>query len=99
MVQLVLTLTICGLLAPRAGALAHGTPEPASQQVRAAQTVTEPAGTASHDEPFRITRQTDIRLDGNPCAYEQIPPGAAVTFAEVGPDRRAVLRLHFRSPN
>jgi hypothetical protein len=57
----------------------------------------EPVGTATHDEPFRITRQTDIRLDGNPCSHEQIPPGAAVTFAEVRSDRRTVLRLHFRS--
>jgi hypothetical protein len=44
-----------------------------------------------------VTRDTEIRLDGNPCCYEQVPANAVITFAEVEADRQTLLCIHYRS--
>jgi hypothetical protein len=44
-----------------------------------------------------ITAETVILLDGQPCRYEQVPPDAVITFAEVDSDQETVLRIHYRS--
>jgi hypothetical protein len=49
-------------------------------------------------EPLVITNQTQVRLDGNPCRWQEVPREAIITGAEVSPDRKTILRIHFRSP-
>jgi hypothetical protein len=45
-----------------------------------------------------LTARTEVRLDGRPCRYADVPAGAAITAAEAGPDRKTLVRIHFRSP-
>jgi hypothetical protein len=49
-------------------------------------------------ERLIISRDTEIRLDGCLCSYEQVPASAVITFAEVDSDRQTVLRIYYRSP-
>jgi hypothetical protein len=44
-----------------------------------------------------INQQTEIRLNGRGCRYEDIPANASVNLLEVGADRRTVLRIHFQT--
>jgi hypothetical protein len=47
--------------------------------------------------PFILTETTEVLLDGRPCKYRDVPPQAEITRLEVGPDRRTVLRIFFRT--
>jgi hypothetical protein len=85
MLPLLLALTFVGDVFPAKAA--------APTKVQAE--LTSPSSTAQR---LVITRQSDVRLDGRPCRYEQVPANAVITFAEVGPDRQTVLRIHFRRP-
>jgi hypothetical protein len=44
-----------------------------------------------------ITRETEIRLDGRLCSYEQVPATAVITFAEVEADLQTAVCIHYRS--
>jgi hypothetical protein len=46
---------------------------------------------------YAVTERTEILLDGKPCRYEDVPEQARITKMEVAPDRKTVLRIHFRS--
>ena len=46
---------------------------------------------------FKVTEQTEILLDGKACRYEDVPQQATVLRMEVAPDRKTVLRIHFRT--
>ncbi len=52
---------------------------------------------AERNHRLRITAATEVFLDGTLCPYEDVPAGAAIIFAEVGPDRQTLLRVSFRS--
>jgi hypothetical protein len=103
MIRLVITMMLAWGLLPQIGfADSPGTPAPSRQT-----TLTPGGGQADNqgpcsgnraETPFVITNETEIRLDGRPCLYAEVPAGAAVTAAEVAADRRTVLRIHFRSP-
>jgi hypothetical protein len=103
LVRLLLPLTVALCLLPARGtAQSPRNPAP-SPEKKAQQSRTAPAragrGPAGYlREPLLITPETDVRLDGKPCPYAQIPDGAVVTAAEVAADRHTVLRVHFRSP-
>jgi hypothetical protein len=44
-----------------------------------------------------ITDDTEVKLDGKLCKYEEIPESAEVILLEVGKDKKSVLKLHFRT--
>ncbi|MCS6851692.1 MAG: hypothetical protein NZ700_11055 [Gemmataceae bacterium] len=47
---------------------------------------------------FVVTEQTEVRLDGRPCKYADIPPSAEILFMEISSNRdRTILKIHFRS--
>jgi hypothetical protein len=46
---------------------------------------------------FRITRSTEILLNGRPCRYEDVPTHATVIRLEVEPDGKTAIRVHFRT--
>lgn len=51
------------------------------------------------DDDFRITSNTEVRLDGRPCPYEKIPQGATIVLLEtVTNESKEIARIHFRSP-
>jgi hypothetical protein len=101
MSQCVLTLAVAwSMLSPRPAAPAPGAPTALPQKAHVPSNgVAEarPTRVGSGPAPFVITRETEVRLDGRLCQYEEVPEGAVITAAEVGPDRRTFLRVHFRS--
>jgi hypothetical protein len=56
-------------------------------------------GVFAKNDEFRITRQTEVLLDGRPCRYEQIPDGATIILLETVTNlSKEISRIHFRSP-
>jgi hypothetical protein len=49
-------------------------------------------------QEFHITEQTEIRMDGRPCQYKEVPIDAVIIFLEVDSEQnKAILKIHFRS--
>lgn len=47
---------------------------------------------------YRMTKDTEIRLDGRPCPYEQVPADASIVHVEVTPGNPpTILAIHFKS--
>ena len=47
---------------------------------------------------FHITAQTEVKLDGRPCKYEEVPKDAVIIHLEVeSSSNQAILKIHFRS--
>jgi hypothetical protein len=44
-----------------------------------------------------VDEATELRLDGNPCTFEELPATAEVILLELGADGRTILKLHFRT--
>jgi hypothetical protein len=90
MTQFLSALTVAlALLSPRTTALPGDTPGKVQASTHA---------TSKSLGSLVITAETDIRLDGRTCRYEEIPAAAVITAADVAGDRRTLLRIHFRSP-
>ena len=49
------------------------------------------------DAEFNLTAQTEVLLDGRPCAYRDIPRTATIARIELAADRKTVLRIEFKS--
>jgi hypothetical protein len=67
---------------------------------RAAQLTEDPARAARDQEPsqeLQLTAEAEVRLDGRACKYDDVPRGAEVIYLELGPDRKSILKIHFRS--
>jgi hypothetical protein len=45
---------------------------------------------------YRMTEETEVKLDGKVCPYEKVPDDASIILLEVGSDQ-AILRIHFQS--
>jgi hypothetical protein len=68
--------------------------------LRAAQRTEEPARAAREQDPrqeLELTANAEVRLDGRACKYDDVPLGAEVIYLELGPDRKSILKIHFRS--
>jgi hypothetical protein len=48
------------------------------------------------EKAFRVTAETEVRLNGRPCKYEEVPADARIRHLEVGPDGQTILRVDFR---
>jgi hypothetical protein len=46
---------------------------------------------------FVLPPGADVFLDGRACSYDAVPEGAVIVSLEVGPDRRTIVRVYFRS--
>jgi hypothetical protein len=61
----------------------------------------EPAKGCSAESPkpeFRVTEQTEVKLDGRSCRYEEVPKDAVIIFIEAASEEnRVILKIHFRS--
>ena len=55
----------------------------------------EPA--AESEGGLVISDDTEVKLDGKVCKYEDIPESAEVVLLEVSTDKKSVLKLHFRT--
>ena len=40
---------------------------------------------------------TEIKLDGRACKYQDVPGSAAIILLELASNKKAVLRIHFRT--
>ena len=49
-------------------------------------------------DDFVISKTTEVKLDGCPCSFQDVPSTASIILLEVAAhDRTAVLRVHFRT--
>lgn len=48
------------------------------------------------EAPFQLVKSSEIRLDGRPCRFEEVPDDAEIVLLEIAP-RGLVLRVHFES--
>jgi len=46
---------------------------------------------------WEISDATEVQLDGKACKFEDVPKGAEITLLEVASDKKAILKIHFRS--
>ncbi len=55
------------------------------------------AAPRGQDDEYRITSQTEVFLDGRPCAYADVPRNASIVKMEVSAEDGIVLKIQFRS--
>ncbi|HLJ91603.1 MAG TPA: hypothetical protein VKU02_00285, partial [Gemmataceae bacterium] len=62
-----------------------------------AELVQEPAR-EENSADFCITEQTEVKLDGRPCKFSDVPHDAVIIFLEAVSEKdKTILRIHFRS--
>jgi hypothetical protein len=69
-------------------------------KARAAKAPTPALGQALGTDPgsdFNVTERTEVLLNGQPCKYEAIPANGRIVLMDVAPDRKTVLRIHFKT--
>jgi hypothetical protein len=84
------------LARPKDGASLTTDLRPAATRTIAEKTW-QPQTTSGPKAQLVITEQTEVKLDGRPCCYQDVPHGATVVGAETGLDNRTILRIHFRT--
>jgi|GEM_PF-6335354 len=90
-------LAFCGPIQPvDAGTILQKAPlsHAAVQTLRPNRTAPQ-AGAA--DGSFELTTETEVLLDGKPCAYKKIPKDAVILRVELEEDGKTILRIEFRS--
>lgn len=53
--------------------------------------------TALSQPEYALTEETEVRLNGRPIKYNDVPDTAQIILLEVGPDQKTILRIHFES--
>jgi hypothetical protein len=46
---------------------------------------------------FVVTDQTEIRVDGRPCRFNEVPVNASIFRMELAADKKTVLTIQFRT--
>jgi hypothetical protein len=59
--------------------------------------IKEAFATEESNDDLVITAATEIQLDGRACKYEDVPKGAEVVLLQIASDKKAILKIHFRS--
>ena len=59
----------------------------------------KPVDQATPTQPpeLAVTDGTEVLVDGRDCELAKVPPTATVVRVEVGPDRRTILKIEFRT--
>lgn len=105
-----LTLALAALLASLSPAMAMLSPHnnqpalgkdalPTSAKDAPADAAKPAAAAAPKEEKqqFVITDDTEVQLDGKACKFGDVPETASVSSLDVGPDKKTVLKIHFKS--
>ncbi|SRR5260370_37965725 len=87
--------------------VAHATLTPSKQRSigdgvrplvpKVAPNTVEPNTPAEDDGKLVISATTEVMLDGKECKLEEVPKTAEVVLLEVGKDKKAVMKIHFRT--
>src|SRR5437016_7075696 len=59
--------------------------------------ISEEKAPREEKQSFIITDDTEVRVDGRPCKYENLPQGAEVILVDVAKDKKTIRKIHFRS--
>jgi hypothetical protein len=46
-------------------------------------------------EEYVLTEKSEIKFNGRPCKFEQVPDKATIVLLEVAEDGKTILRIHF----
>jgi hypothetical protein len=58
--------------------------------------LSQAAGPASKSD-YVMTDRTEVFVDGQPCAYERVPPQARIVKIDVAANQRTVLKIYFKT--
>ena len=84
-------------LSPAAASLDNRERPAGSSAILLKLRLSHPSYSGKNDE-YRITKKTEVLLDGCPCRYEQIPNNAIITLLETTTNEsKEITRIHFRS--
>ena len=56
-----------------------------------------PAPAADSGPQLELTADTQVYLDGKPCALKDVPSTATVSRVDVAKDRKSIVRIEFTS--
>jgi hypothetical protein len=84
-------------LAPRREPTTFAKDLPAAHNQQPSQGPVQAAATGGQDGEFAITDETEVLLNGRACRYRDVPGNAHIVNMEVAPDRKTVLKVHFRT--
>ena len=48
-------------------------------------------------QQFVITDETDVKLDGHACKFQDVPGTASIVVLDVAADKKTILKIHFKS--
>jgi hypothetical protein len=66
-------------------------------RARPAAPKVESSTPAEDDGKLVISDTTEVMLDGKECKLEEVPKTAEVVLLELGKDKKAVMKIHFRT--
>lgn len=69
---------------------------PARKQATSTPATTTTPATVPADE-LELTLRSEVRLNGQLIDYKAIPQTAVITYVELAPNGRTILKIHFRS--
>lgn len=94
-VGLCLTSSAHATLSPSRGPMGLTRMFPSERQVVEAAASTQ---AAQGSQEFQVTDQTEVKLDGQPCKYEEVPNSAMIILLEVASEKnKVILKIHFQS--
>jgi hypothetical protein len=102
-VTLALVCSLCFLssalasLAPPQERLDLGRQLPASLTRDLPAGLPQTASARPQRDDYQVTEDTAITLDGRPCKYRDVPANATIIKMEVAPDKKTVVKVHFRT--
>ena len=83
-------------LAPRREPTTFAKDLPAAHNQQPSRAPVQTASSAEDGE-FTLTNETEVLLNGRACRYRDVPGNARIMHMEVAPDRKTVLKVHFRT--
>jgi hypothetical protein len=60
--------------------------------------ILKPFCSAVSNDEFRLTATTEVLLDGRPCRYNEVPPGATILLLELASNEsKEIVKVHFQT--
>jgi hypothetical protein len=92
----VLVALTCSL-SPALGNVAQRHVLPAYGKQALRQAIQEACALEAASDELVITEATEVRVDGRACKYEDVPKGAEIVLLQVASNKKAILKIHFRT--
>jgi hypothetical protein len=92
---MVLVACLC-CLSPAYASLTRSQDRPHLQKEFGRDRGPEPAPKSSQGG-LVITEDTEVKLDGQACKFEEVPKNAEIILLNLASDKKVILQIHFRT--